>query len=82
MDVAVLHLGGTTLPGGVMVTMDGRQGADLLEALRPRRAVPVHYDDYDVFRSPLSGFLDEARRRGFGDRIVPVARGETVALSG
>ncbi len=31
IDTGVLHLGGTTLPGGLMVTMDGRQGADTLE---------------------------------------------------
>ena len=31
VDVAVLHLGGTTLPGGLLVTMDAVQGADALE---------------------------------------------------
>lgn len=80
MDAAVLHLGGTRLPGGLVVTMDGRQGTDLLEAIRPPRAVPVHYNDYDVFSSPLSEFLDEAERRGLEQRIVPVEHGQTVTL--
>jgi len=80
LDTAVLHLGGTTLPGGLVVTMDDRQGADLMELLQPRQAVPVHYDDYSLFRSPLQAFLDTASRRGLRDRVTPVARGETVTI--
>ncbi len=80
IGLAVVHLGGTTLPGGLVVTMDGRQGADLLEVVRPRHAVPVHVDDYPVFRSPLSDFTDEVERRGLSDLVRVVARGETVTL--
>ncbi len=79
-DLAVLHLGGTTLPGGMVVTMDARQGADLLEALRPRRAVPVHYDDYPLFKSPLSDFRSEVQRRGLDQLVTWVDRGGSVAL--
>ncbi|MFC5137565.1 MBL fold metallo-hydrolase [Actinomycetospora rhizophila] len=80
VDRAVLHLGGTTLPGGLVVTMDGQMGADVLETIAPRRATPVHYDDYSVFRSPLSAFLDEVDRRGWRDRVDVVGRGETIDL--
>jgi L-ascorbate metabolism protein UlaG (beta-lactamase superfamily) len=80
IHLAVVHLGGTTLPGGRMVTMDGRQGADLLEVVRPDRAVPVHTEDYSVFRSPLSDFTDEAERRGLSELVRVVGRGETVTL--
>ncbi|MEJ2870981.1 MBL fold metallo-hydrolase [Actinomycetospora sp. OC33-EN08] len=80
VDRAVLHLGGTTLPGGMMVTMDGRQGADALEIVAPRRATPVHYDDYTVFRSPLADFVAEVERRGWADRVDLVARGDTIPL--
>jgi L-ascorbate metabolism protein UlaG (beta-lactamase superfamily) len=80
IDVCVVHLGGTMLPGGVMVTMDGRQGADLLEAVRPRRAVPVHYEEYTVMRSPLSDFTAEVDRRGLAGTVRVVERGETVDL--
>jgi len=41
-DVAVLHLGGTTLPGGLVVTMGAQEGADLVELIRTVTAVPVH----------------------------------------
>jgi L-ascorbate metabolism protein UlaG (beta-lactamase superfamily) len=80
LDAALLHLGGTRLPGGIMVTMDGRQGTDLLEIVRPPRAVPIHYNDYGVFSSPLRDFLDEARRRGVDGGIVTVEHGQTVTL--
>jgi len=80
VDLAVVHLGGTTIPGGVVVTMDGRQGADLLEVVRPRQAVPVHYDDYSVMRSPLSDFTDEMERRGLGEMVHRVGRGETATF--
>jgi L-ascorbate metabolism protein UlaG (beta-lactamase superfamily) len=79
-DAAMLHLGGTTLPGGVMVTMDAQQGADLVELLDAGTHVPIHNDDYGVFKSPLSAFRAEVDRRGIGDRITYVGIGDTVAL--
>jgi L-ascorbate metabolism protein UlaG (beta-lactamase superfamily) len=80
LDAAVLHLGGTRVLG-MTVTMDGAQGADLLELLDPPVGVPVHHDDYGVFRSPLGDFLAETARRGLRDRVRPVDRGETVDLA-
>src|SRR6195952_1875053 len=44
VDAAIVHLGGTTLPGGLVVTLDGEQGAELVDLIRPRSVVPVHYD--------------------------------------
>ncbi|MCF6523972.1 MBL fold metallo-hydrolase [Streptomyces sp. JJ36] len=81
IHLAVLHLGGTTLPGGMVVTMDAVQGAGLLDLLRPRRALPVHYDDYTVFRSPLSDFLTEADRRGLGTCVLRCTPGERVTVT-
>ncbi|MFF1465868.1 MBL fold metallo-hydrolase [Streptomyces sp. NPDC058330] len=80
-DVAVLHLGGTRLPGGLVVTMDGRQGAELARRLAPRFALPVHYDDYSVMKSPLSAFLDEMARRGLGGRVVHCGRGQVATFT-
>ncbi len=81
IDSCVLHLGGTTLPGGLMVTMDGRQGADLVQLVQPRQAVPVHYDDYGVFKSPLADFQGEMEARGLGHLVSAVARGQSVDLT-
>ncbi|MEU3887165.1 MBL fold metallo-hydrolase [Streptomyces sp. NPDC029041] len=75
-DLAVLHLGGTRLPGGFVVTMDGAQGAELARRLDPRLVLPVHYGDYTVMRSPLSAFVAEADAIGLGDRIVHCGHGE------
>jgi L-ascorbate metabolism protein UlaG (beta-lactamase superfamily) len=79
LDAIVIHLGGTRILG-VLLTMDGRQGADLVELLRPPVTVPVHYDDYRVFRSPLSDFLNEVRRRDLPGEVRVVRRGDTVPL--
>ncbi|HVE97005.1 MAG TPA: hypothetical protein VNA67_08475 [Pseudonocardiaceae bacterium] len=48
---------------GVLLTMDGRQGADLVLLVGPRMTVPVHTDDHTVFRSPLSDFFAEVAQR-------------------
>jgi L-ascorbate metabolism protein UlaG (beta-lactamase superfamily) len=62
------------------VTMDAVQGVDYLRRVGPARALPVHYDDYRVFKSPLSEFLAESQRAGLRDRIDVVRRGDTVPL--
>jgi L-ascorbate metabolism protein UlaG (beta-lactamase superfamily) len=80
IDLGIVHLGGTKLLGLVTVTMNGRQGADWLETVDCARVMPVHFDDYTVFRSPLSDFEAEVDRRGLADRVQTVARGGTLPL--
>ena len=79
LDVLVPHLGGTRALG-LTVTMDGRQGADLVELLKPPVTVPVHYDDYDRFKSPLGDFVTEVARRNLPGELRTVQRGETISL--
>ena len=79
VDVAVVHLGGTRVLLHT-VTMDGVQGVDYLRRIGPARAVPVHYDDYGVFRSPLGDFLAEVERAGLATAVDVVGRGDTVEL--
>jgi L-ascorbate metabolism protein UlaG (beta-lactamase superfamily) len=79
LDVLIPHLGGTKALG-LTVTMDARQGADLVELLRPPVTVPVHYDDYDRFASPLGDFLAEVGRRELPGELRPVQRGDTISL--
>lgn len=81
IDVVIAHLGGTTIPGGLMVTMDARQGADLLEVVPARTLIPVHTDDYTVMKSSLADFLAEVRSRGLEDEVTVVERGETVEIA-
>jgi L-ascorbate metabolism protein UlaG (beta-lactamase superfamily) len=80
IDVMVIHLGGTRI-AGLLVTMDGRQGAQLMKLLEPRLTVPVHYNDYTCFGSPLSEFVAQARTRHPDGRICAVRHGESVPLA-
>jgi L-ascorbate metabolism protein UlaG (beta-lactamase superfamily) len=79
VDVAVVHLGGTRVLLHT-VTMDADQGVDYLRRLKPARAVPVHYDDYGVFRSPLGDFVKAVDAAGLRDAVTVVKRGHTVDL--
>lgn len=79
LDVLIPHLGGTKALG-LTVTMDARQGADLVELLKPPVTVPVHYDDYDRFKSPLGDFVAEVGRRELPGSVRTVQRGETISL--
>jgi L-ascorbate metabolism protein UlaG (beta-lactamase superfamily) len=79
IDAMITHLGGTRAMG-VLVTMDAEQGVKLVDLLRPSVTIPVHYDDYTVFRSPLKDFVDLAKRRGLPGEVRTVDRGQTVAL--
>ncbi|MCV7379031.1 MBL fold metallo-hydrolase [Mycobacterium alsense] len=86
IDVGMLHLGGTRLPAGrrlpfgLTVTMDGRQGAELVAALALPEVIPIHFNDYGVFASPLADFVGEMQRRGFAERIITVGRGASVTV--
>ncbi|RBY92805.1 MBL fold metallo-hydrolase [Blastococcus sp. TF02A-30] len=79
LDVVIPHLGGTKALG-LTVTMDDRQGADLVELLKPPVTVPIHFDDYDRFKSPLGDFVAEVRRRRLPGELRTVHRGETISL--
>ncbi len=79
IDLAVVHLGGTRVLFHT-VTMDAGQGVDFLRRVQPARALPVHYDDYRVFRSPLQDFLTELARSGLPVPVRTPRRGETVDL--
>jgi len=79
IDAMLIHLGGTRVLGTLM-TMDGAQGAHLLERVRPGTALPIHYDDYTVFKSPLSDFTREVAGRNLSALVRTWGRGETVTL--
>jgi len=79
IDLALLHLGGTRVLG-IMVTMDAHQGVELMQIVNPQRAIPIHYNDYDVFQSPLSDFQREVTAAGLHDRVRYLNHGETYAF--
>ncbi len=76
IDLALLHLGGTRVLG-VMVTMDAKQGVELVRIVNPQRAIPIHYNDYDVFTSSLADFQREVEAAGLQQKIHYLKHGET-----
>jgi L-ascorbate metabolism protein UlaG (beta-lactamase superfamily) len=79
IDVALLHLGGTRVMG-LTVTMDAEQGIEMMRLVEPRLAIPIHYDDYDAFKSPLEDFVAAVDGAGLADRVRYLRRGETFQL--
>jgi L-ascorbate metabolism protein UlaG (beta-lactamase superfamily) len=79
LDVGFFHLGGTKVLG-VMVTMDAEQGVQAVQLIDPDVAIPIHYDDYDVFTSPLSDFTAAAAHAGLADRLRLLGRGDSYPL--
>jgi L-ascorbate metabolism protein UlaG (beta-lactamase superfamily) len=79
IDLALLHLGGTRVLG-LTVTMDAEQGLELLQTVEPRLAIPIHYDDYEAFKSPLEDFVSAVEQAGLSDRVRYLRRGESFTL--
>jgi L-ascorbate metabolism protein UlaG (beta-lactamase superfamily) len=75
IDLALLHLGGARVMG-VLATMDAEQGIDALRIVQPDLAIPVHYDDYDLFRSPLEDFRRAVDGAGLNAKVAYLQRGE------
>jgi L-ascorbate metabolism protein UlaG (beta-lactamase superfamily) len=81
IDLALLHLGGTRILGVFKVTMDGKDGVQLLQIIRPQHAIPIHYNDYDVFKSPLADFAREVNAAGLEQQVSYLAHGETYSFT-
>ena len=81
IDLALLHLGGTRSLGLFKVTMDGKDGVRLMQIVQPKRAIPIHYDDYDVFKSPLADFAREVKAAGLEEKVTYLAHGETYTFA-
>ena len=79
IDLCLLHLGGTRI-AGITLTMDGAQGVRALRLIQPDRAIPIHYDDYTVFKSSLDDFRRAAEAADLATEIVTLARGESYEL--
>jgi L-ascorbate metabolism protein UlaG (beta-lactamase superfamily) len=75
IDLGLFHLGGTRI-FGLYVTMTGKQGAEAIKITNPKTALPIHYDDYEVMKSPLSDFRQAVAEAGLEDRVSYLVRGE------
>ena len=84
VNVALLHLGGVRFPvtGPLRYTMTAREGIELSRLVRPRTAIPIHYEGWRHFREgreaierELAGAPEDLAGRF---RWLPI--GEAVAL--
>ncbi len=76
IDLALLHLGGTKVLG-LMLTMDGKQGVEAIKLINPCEAIPIHYNDCKVFKSPLEDFQRDIKEAGLEQRVRYLHHGET-----
>lgn len=76
IDLALFHLGGTQIMG-ILLTMDAEQGVEAIRIINPREVIPIHYNDYEVFKSPLEDFKKAVEAAGFADRVRYLSHGET-----
>jgi L-ascorbate metabolism protein UlaG (beta-lactamase superfamily) len=76
IDLALLHLGGTTVMG-IMLTMDAKEGLEMFNVINPKKAIPIHYNDYDVFKSPIEDFQAKVKEAGIEDNVFYLNHGET-----
>lgn len=75
IDLALLHLGGTRV-FGILLTMDGKQGVEAIRLIAPEVVIPIHYNDYTVFKSPLEDFRREVEAAGLEHQVRYLAHGE------
>ena len=76
VHLMVMHLGGTRVMG-ILVTMDDVQGIEMIRIIEPDTTIPIHFNDYDVFKSPLEDFQRAVSKAGLNDRVVYLTHGES-----
>ncbi len=76
IDLALLHLGGTKVLG-IFVTMDAEQGLEAMRIMDARTTIPIHYNDYTRFESPLEDFKRAVTNAGLDGRVHYMGHGDT-----
>ena len=60
-----------------MVTMEAVQGVEAMRIVDPRTAIPIHYNDYEAFKSPLEDFKRAVSEAGLENRVHYLSHGDT-----
>lgn len=76
IHLALFHLGGTRIMG-ILLTMDAEQGVEAMQLINPQEVIPIHYNDYEVFKSPLEEFRQAVAAAGLESRVRYLSHGET-----
>jgi len=80
IHLALLHLGGTRVLG-ILVTMGAEQGIRCLRIIQPKAAIPIHYNDYAVFKSPLADFKQAAAEAGLPTELHYLNHGDAYTFN-
>jgi L-ascorbate metabolism protein UlaG (beta-lactamase superfamily) len=80
IDLGLFHLGGTKVMG-LLLTMDAKQGIQAIRIIRPKHAIPIHYNDYTVFKSPLEDFIRAVQEANLDTEVHYLAHGETYTFN-
>jgi L-ascorbate metabolism protein UlaG (beta-lactamase superfamily) len=80
IDLGLIHTGGTTFLVTV-VTMTGEQAVQAVEITKPHTAIPIHYNDFSVFRSGLEDFKKAAENSATSTEFVYLAHGESYTFT-
>lgn len=75
IDTGFFHLGGTRL-FGILLTWNAKEGIKAIKTIKPKEAIPIHFNDYNVFKSSLEDFKKDAAKKNLGSRIVYLKPGE------
>jgi L-ascorbate metabolism protein UlaG (beta-lactamase superfamily) len=81
IDLALVHLGGTKVMG-ILLTMDAKQGVQAIQIIAPQTAIPIHYNDYTVMKSPLEDFKKAVAAAGLENKVRYLSHGETYQFQG
>lgn len=80
IDLALIHLGGTKILG-ILLTMDAQQGIQAIQMIAPHTAIPIHFNDYTVMKSPLSDFMKAAEAAQLETQIQYLDHGDTYTFN-
>jgi L-ascorbate metabolism protein UlaG (beta-lactamase superfamily) len=53
----------------------------MLQLIQPAKAIPIHFNDYDVYKSPLADFTRAAKEAGLDQKVTYLTQGETYSFT-
>jgi L-ascorbate metabolism protein UlaG (beta-lactamase superfamily) len=80
IDLGLFHLGGEQFVG-LSASMNAKKGVEAISLLKPCVAIPIHYDDYTNFSSPLDEFQQLVHRAKLKTNVQYVQRGYTYTFA-
>ncbi|MDQ3700997.1 MAG: MBL fold metallo-hydrolase [Chloroflexota bacterium] len=81
IDIMLPHLGGTRLLNLFLATMDAAQGVELMRLIPSNTVIPIHYNDFTVYKSPLEDFRRAVIAAGMHERVRYLSHGQTHTFS-